>query len=363
MLQLKEVKKPIVAGRATKTFHFFIQWHLTERCNLRCRHCYQGQDKPDEMSVDAVKREIDGVMAMLAAWEEDYDMAISPSIHFTGGEPFMYGGLWDVVAHARRCGFKVALLTNGALIKGEDAAMAKNLDITDIQVSLDGPPPIHDMIRGSGSFAAAARGVRLLNEAGNTVSANMTLSRLNVHCVQATAKAARDAGFGSLGFSRLVPCGNGKTLLDTLLSPEELKDAYAWLLAMNAPDFEVGSGDPLAVMYRNCGPSPETTLSYSGCSAGFFGVTILSDGSVMPCRRIGVRIGNLRKNSLRHIWATSKVLEHLRKRDRYKGKCGRCSSWNSCRGCRAVAYAYSQSQGKADLFADDPQCWREESIN
>ncbi len=27
---------------------FILQWHLTERCNLRCRHCYQdGQGGPE----------------------------------------------------------------------------------------------------------------------------------------------------------------------------------------------------------------------------------------------------------------------------------------------------------------------------
>jgi radical SAM protein with 4Fe4S-binding SPASM domain len=98
-------------------------------------------------------------------------------------------------------------------------------------------------------------------------------------------------------------------------------------------------------------------LALSGCSAGFSGVTITSDGSVMPCRRIGLKIGNLRKTSLREIWSTSKVLWRLRQRESYKGECGECSLWPSCRGCRAVAYAYSKSRGAPDLFADDPQCW------
>jgi radical SAM protein with 4Fe4S-binding SPASM domain len=86
-------------------------------------------------------------------------------------------------------------------------------------------------------------------------------------------------------------------------------------------------------------------------------VTITSDGSVMPCRRIGLVAGNLKKKSLRAIWASSRLLWRLRKRESYPGKCGQCSRWPSCRGCRAVAYAYSSTQGHPDLFADDPQCW------
>jgi radical SAM protein with 4Fe4S-binding SPASM domain len=363
MLQLKEVKRQIVAGRATKTFDFFIQWHLTERCNLRCHHCYQQRRKPKEMTVGELKQEIDGATEMLMAWEDEYDISLSPSIHFTGGEPFLYKGMWNVITHARQSGYKVAILTNGCLITKEDAGKASALGIADIQISIEGPPDIHDGIRGPGSFTAATEGARLLIDAGNCVSANMTLSRLNINSVEETADIAKDAGFSGIGFSRLVPCGSGENLLDSLLDPQEIKTAYQKILALNNHSFEVASGDPLAGVLSGFRPSPESELALSGCSAGFSGVTITSDGSVMPCRRIGIKIGNLRKTSLRQIWSTSKVLWQLRQRENYKGECGKCSLWPSCRGCRAVAYAYSKSQGATDLFADDPQCWLAGSEN
>ena len=357
MLQLKEVKRQIVAGPATKTFDFFIQWHLTERCNLRCRHCYQRRKKPQEMTADEVKREIDGATEMLRAWETEYDISLTPSIHFTGGEPFLYNGLWDVITHARKSGYRVAVLTNGCLITASDAGKASALGVADIQISLEGPLEIHDSIRGQGSFTAAVEGARLLINAGNCVSANMTLSRLNIDSVEETAGIARDAGFSGIGFSRLVPCGSGEKLLDSMLTPQEVKSAYERALALNNPSFEVASGDPLAGVLSGFKPAPETEIALSGCSAGFSGVTITSDGSVMPCRRIGIKIGNLRTKSLRQIWSTSRVLRRLRKRESYKGECGKCRLWPSCRGCRAVAYAYSKSEGVPDLFTDDPQCW------
>jgi len=354
---LKEVKRQIVAGPATKTFDFFIQWHLTERCNLRCRHCYQERKKPREMAARELKRHIDGATEMFMAWEKEYEISLSPSINFTGGEPFVFGELWDVIAHARQSGYKVAILTNGCLIKKEDAAKAKALGIADIQISLEGPPQIHDDIRGAGSFATAVKGARLLIDAGNSVSGNMTLSRLNVNRIEETAKIAKDAGFSGIGFSRLVPCGSGEQLLESMLSGAEIKNAYEGALALDSPSFEVASGDPLAGILSGFKPLPQTEIALSGCSAGFSGVTITSDGSVMPCRRIGIKTGNIRKTSLRHIWSTSRVLRRLRERKNYKGRCGKCTLWPSCRGCRAVAYAYSKSHGKADLFADDPQCW------
>jgi radical SAM protein with 4Fe4S-binding SPASM domain len=357
MSQVKELKEQIIAGPAIKEFPFFIQWHLTERCNLRCRHCYQGQRRIQEMTFDEVKQEIDGATVMFQAWEEEHGIRVSPSIHFTGGEPFLYERLWEVIAHSKRNGYGVAIMTNGCPITKEDAKRAFQLKISDIQVSLEGPPDLHDAIRGKGSFHAAAKGVEQLIAAGNKVSANVTLSRLNVDKIEETTEIAKGMGFCGIGFSRMVPCGRGRELLDHFLTAQELKAAYQKVISLKGPSFEVISGDPLAATLFDKRPPLGCNLTLSGCSAGFSGVTITSDGSVMPCRRIGLVAGNLMKKSLRAIWASSKLLWQLRKRESYRGRCGRCPLWPSCRGCRAVAYAYSVAQGEPDLFADDPQCW------
>jgi len=357
MSQVKELKKHVIAGPAIKEFQFFIQWHLTERCNLRCRHCYQERGKVREMTASEVKREIDGATQMFQAWEEEHGIRVSPSIHFTGGEPFLYKGLWDVIAYSKEKGYSVAMMTNGCLVTKGGSKKAFLLGVSDIQVSVEGPPELHASIRGRGSFNAATKGVELLVSEGNRVTANVTLSRLNVHKIEETVEVARAMGFSGIGFSRIVPCGRGKSLSDHLLTPQELKSAYQKIFSLNTPSFEVVSGDPLAGTLSGTTPSVGCNLTLSGCSAGFSGVTITGDGSVMPCRRIGLVAGNLKKKSLRTIWASSRLLWQLRRKESYTGKCGRCSLWPSCRGCRAVAYAYSLTQGKPDLFADDPQCW------
>jgi radical SAM protein with 4Fe4S-binding SPASM domain len=347
----------MIAGSAITTFDFFIQWHLTERCNLRCRHCYQGEQMVDEMSPDTVKHEIDGATEMFQAWEAEHDVTVAPSIHFTGGEPLLYKGLWDVVAYARQQGYAVALMSNGCLVTAADAQRASGLGVSDIQVSLEGPEGLHDSIRGRGSFQKAARGVEVLAKAGIRVNANVTLSRLNHEAIEETVEVARQIGCHGIGFSRVVPCGRGKEFIESLLSPHELRRAYQTITSLNSPAYDVHVGDPLAGTLDSPAPSEENDLTLAGCSAGFSGVTITSDGSVMPCRRIGLVAGNLKEQSLRAIWAGSDLLWQLRRRESYHGACGRCPRWSSCRGCRAVAYAYSVAQGEPDLFADDPQCW------
>jgi radical SAM protein with 4Fe4S-binding SPASM domain len=309
------------------------------------------------MSANEVKREIDGATQMFQAWEEEHGIKVSPSIHLTGGEPFLYRGIWDVTAYSKGKGYEVAMMTNGCLITRDDAKKASLIGLSGIQVSLEGPPNLHESIRGKGSFNAAAKGVKHLVGAGNRVTANVTLSRINVDEIEETVEVARAMGFNGIGFSRMVPCGSGKTLLNHLLTPQELKSAYQTIASLNGPSFQVASGDPLAGTLSERKPLSGCNLTLSGCSAGFSGVTVTSDGSVMPCRRIGLVAGNLKEKSLQAIWASSRLLWKLRRRENYIGKCGPCSLWPSCRGCRAVAYAYSTAQGKPDLFADDPQCW------
>lgn len=354
------MKGKIIAGSAVKKFDFFIQWHLTERCNLRCRHCYQQGTDAEEMTPDRVKEEVDGATGMFRAWEENYGIQVTPSIHFTGGEPLLYPGMWDVAAYCRDKGYQVALLTNGCLITEEDSVKASSLGVSDIQISLEGPRQLHDDIRGKGSFASARRGLEKLLKRENRVSANVTLSRLNSDYIEKTVETARNTGFHRIGFSRVVPCGRGKAFLRYLLRPDELKEAYSRIQSLNSPAFPVSSLDPLAGTLH-CDPAGSAdALTLAGCSAGFSGVTVTSDGSVMPCRRIGLVAGNLKSNSLRFIWATSEILWRLRTRESYKGKCNRCGYWSSCRGCRAIAYHYSLADnGEGDLFADDPQCWHE----
>ena len=97
-----------------------------------------------------------------------------------------------------------------------------------------------------------------------------------------------------------------------------------------------------------------------GCAAGVAGLTILADGAVVPCRRLNLPLGMAGRDSLREIWAASPVLEALRDKSRYQGKCGACARWADCRGCRAIAYEYAKSHGNPDFLAPDPQCFIEE---
>jgi MoaA/NifB/PqqE/SkfB family radical SAM enzyme len=337
---------------------FLIQWHLTERCNLRCKHCYQDNKKIEEMSTLAIAEAIETAAQMVQEWQETYDIQFLPSFNVTGGEPFLREDFFNILERMMATGFEVYILSNGTLITRKIAQDLADLGVHGVQISLEGLERTHDLIRGPGSFAAAVAGIQDLLDAGVTVSLNTTLSRMNAGDFPDLAELAASWGVPRLGFSRLVPSGRGLALLDQMLSTQQVKEIYGKILALKIDGLEITTGDPVASQMNAPAPGEDAgSIALGGCAAGVSGLTLLPDGTVTPCRRLPLAIGNVRRDSLRELWATSPVLEALRDRTRYQGRCGDCQRWAQCRGCRAIAYAFSQTQGSPDFLAPDPQCF------
>jgi radical SAM protein with 4Fe4S-binding SPASM domain len=347
---------PVING-----YEFFIQWHLTERCNLRCAHCYQETGPVgQELAFPEIVSVIEETADMLAAWREAYGIDFSPSFHVTGGEPLLHPDLPAIVGQMKERQFAVYLLSNGTLITESWAGKLAALGVDGVQISLEGPGLIHEDIRGPGSFAAALQGAQNLVAAGVKVIFNTTLSRLNAASFLDLVPLSLSLGVQELGFARLVPAGRGEALLDQMLSPEELMKLYREVLSTEVNGLDVGSGDPLANQMSMTAPpkdGEDDSFPWGGCAAGISGLTLLPDGTILPCRRLPVPLGNVRRDRLREIWATSPVLEAFRDKSRYSGKCGSCPRWAQCRGCRAIAYACSRAQGAPDFLAPDPQCF------
>lgn len=339
-------------------FDFFIQLHLTERCNLACSHCYQEGFAVEEMSLREVAGAVGNISDTFRAWSETYDIVFTPSFNVTGGEPLLRSDLKEILSLLSDNGFAIFLLTNGTLVDGNISRMLAAIPVTGVQVSLEGPENIHDMIRGKGSYLAAMKGTRHLVDAGIAVTFNITLSGVNAAYVPEIVSIAVDAGVQRLGFSRLVPYGRGLSLIDKMIEPEKMREVYRQILSYKTPGLQIVTGDPIASRLQNSQDMPDAgAFPLGGCAAGISGITVLPDGTLTPCRRLGIPVGNILRHSLREIWANSEIINALRDKSKYNGKCSACIHWAHCRGCRAIAYAYSLSQGKNDFLGEDPQCF------
>lgn len=336
-----------------KTCEFFIQWHLTERCNLRCKHCYQTERNIEEMHLSEINEVISEVSEMLNAWSENYDIYFSTSFNVTGGEPFLHQDIFKILEEIKRKEFDIYILSNGTLINRERAKRLLDLAVKGVQVSIEGPENVHESIRGKGSFYSSLEGIQNLLEAGIKVTLNVTLSEINADYFMDIVALSSSLGVHRLGFSRLVPSGRGKRLFNKMISKERAKEIYEKMYSLNINGLEITTGDPVASqMTIHSNENDSGSVPKGGCAAGISGLTLLPDGTIMPCRRLNVPIGNVRKDSLREVWVSSEVLQQLRDKEIYKGKCGICRRWATCRGCRAIAYAHS-----GDLLTEDPQCF------
>ncbi|MEZ4312506.1 MAG: radical SAM protein [Polyangiaceae bacterium] len=82
----------------------------------------------------------------------DEGAGVFPTLHFTGGEPFAYRALFELIERGIERGYEHVLInTNGTFLS--PAAVAKLASFGErvaITVSLDGPEPTHDRVRGEG---------------------------------------------------------------------------------------------------------------------------------------------------------------------------------------------------------------------
>lgn len=359
---LKELEKEInqhsdkkITSQKITPYNFMVQWHLTDQCNLNCRYCHQNPVVP-QMTFPEVRAAIDNVRDALQCWATEYNLKISPGIHFTGGEPLLRRDFFDILQYAREGGFSLSLTSNGTLITDELARRISESPVSEVQIGIEGPETIHDSIRGTGSFQRALRGIDYLVSRDVDTSINLMLTPINMGQIEELAKQAKTLGVRNIIFSRLSVCGRGEELAKGNLSSGELNELYTDLHKFKKGRITVTCRDPLFTIAETDDEVPQTDFPVGGCAAGVFSITITTDGSIMPCRRMNLIIGNIKCESFRQIWAESPVLWALRRRECYHDACQSCYYWTVCRGCRAAALAQARKNGKEDYLGPDPQC-------
>lgn len=109
-----------------------INWHVTERCNCRCKHCFAKWNHSPEIweKEEMVERVISNI-------EEHFRKKSSNPIrlNIVGGEPLLFPELlWNVVEAARLHGMDVSLVTNGTAVENARPFMG---EISQIGFSID----------------------------------------------------------------------------------------------------------------------------------------------------------------------------------------------------------------------------------
>jgi radical SAM protein with 4Fe4S-binding SPASM domain len=329
---------------------FYIQWHFIEACNLRCAHCYQDGYRDDMLPDHDLLAIADSLDAAMCRWNR------VGRVSLTGGEPFKAPRqLALLIERFEQSPYfeSIGILTNGTLIDANLVnTVRRHKKVREVQVSLDGATAdTHDAVRGGGSFRLALAGIERLRAGGLPVAIMFTLTRQNQHESQEIVDLAGHLGCAAVTVERVIARGRAAGQ-DLDLAPNELRDVYERIAVKKR-----SLGGSSAVKVRTTRPLWCLVDGEDGgvCIAGLTGLTIMHDGTALPCRRLPLPLGNILRDGLFKIWYTSPVLWDLRRKNRMDSACLQCNLLDRCGGCRAAAFATA-----GNYQAKDPQCWRQD---
>jgi len=332
-----------------------FQWHVTERCNLRCAHCYQEAYAGEELGFNDLLGILEQYKNLLKFWRSRARRhRVHGHITVTGGEPFVRDDFLDLLDHfyADRRLYNFAILTNGSFIDKPMAKRLAGLNPAFIQVSIEGPQDTHDGIRGRGNFAKTVEALKRLVKAGIRTLISFTAHQNNYGEFSEVANLGRRLGVSRVWVDRLIPWGTGSTLSEQLLTPEQTRGFFKTMYKVKTKKPQSWFSRTEIAMHRALQFLVAGGEPYH-CTAGNSLVTVQPNGDLYPCRRMPVKVGNLMENPLGELYYDSGLFQELRNQERISDGCRECTYSSECRGgLKCLSYAVT-----GDPFKADPGCW------
>ncbi len=287
----------------------YLLVHITDRCNLKCRHCFLGAPRGRELS-----------LADMIRVAEEFQGLHGLRFLVSGGEPLRHPRFRELNERLPAYRFRSVLLTNGTLITRR---LARELRFHEAQVSIDGLEDSHDLLRGKGSYQKTLRGLRHLAEAGIDLSVATMVHAGNLDQFDRLKTVLEE--FPLKSWSIDVPCQSGNLLENMELIPDQ-EEAAAKI------DFSFGGG-----YYGSSGPY--------ACGAHL--AAVMAGGAICKCGHFDRQPSGSVSGGLAAAW------RKMRRFTLHELLC-RCSFLEECRGgCRQRARIFSC------LYSPDPiQCIR-----
>jgi radical SAM protein with 4Fe4S-binding SPASM domain len=337
---------------------------ITNRCNLRCGHCWPESGPEDDAPVVAkadLVRLIDAMVALGAT-----------RITLTGGEPLTHPDWSDLLAYA--CASpdieEVCLQTNAILIGPEEAQILSRIGDAGklvIQTSLEGASdPVHDRVRGKGSFDQTMRGLQRLVARGLADRICVTFTEMvhNFEAIPELMALIEKMGIRRFVTGTLVAGGRAETSMG--MGPPTA-DQYAWLVARYQTDTafrerydRMGN---IAALEWYLAASPHADLCCSFIETPY----VTADGRFYPCVMLqdeavaaaGVYEASLTAVLAEKITAWSRLQEI---------KLARLSQLDGCRQCPAYAACGAGCMGRAvaaygDYYAAEDRCGLRQAVH
>ena len=183
--------------------YFGLQWHITDSCDQRCKHCYiyAGKDlyKNNDLPLEKLSEILQDFVTTCKK------MKRKPFISVTGGDPLLYKDVWDFFTLLKQNNIKFAILGNPFHITNEVANRLKDYGCINYQMSLDGLEETHDFIRKKGSFTATLSKLNCLKQAGIATTIMTTVSKTNINEIPDLVDVIVKYEVDNFAFARYCP--------------------------------------------------------------------------------------------------------------------------------------------------------------
>jgi MoaA/NifB/PqqE/SkfB family radical SAM enzyme len=178
-----------------------LMFFVNTGCNLRCKHCYVGQDK--QKNVEFSRDEALDILNFFGSRGLE-------RLTFLGGEPTIYPHISELIKVASEYEIpEKRITTNGIDITFMDSIDATALD--HISFSLDGHNPrLHEFLRGKGTFQKTLDNLRRAQDKGFTTNVTYSVNGLNKDYVEEGLPFFRDMGINEVNFHLTSMIGDAK---------------------------------------------------------------------------------------------------------------------------------------------------------
>lgn len=303
-----------------------IQWKITNKCNLKCKHCYLGK--------------LDGFELPFEKANEIADTIINSNVMevtISGGECLTYKGIEKIIKKFLINGIKVDVFTNALLLKNvldKIDSDILNKSALLFYVSVDGLKSSHEQIRGKNTFDKTIENIKYAIEKGYPIVTNTVINKINYCDIMDMIVLLKQMGVKDVQLSNLIVQGSADNSMKISLSEqmalkEKINDLYK-----EHPEFgyiyysEVPDSDGVRKVYSlSNGKKDFIGNDNWKCTAGVARVTIDSNGKVYCCPFIkDSYLGDLNKENLFEVWDNVNRFKFLK----------RLSEENTDRVCLAI---------------------------
>jgi MoaA/NifB/PqqE/SkfB family radical SAM enzyme len=320
--------------RRLKYNHLFL--NITSLCNSNCVFCeVNGLDHKNDLEFERIKKLI----------KEARDLGVR-GVTFSGGEPFVYPKIWDLIDYTLSLGFDLNITSNGLLISNfseEQFDVLKRLK--NIFISLESADAkTHNQLRGGGDFfQKTVASIKKLAERNINVTIASVISNKNYLQIDDLIKFTKELGVREIVFQPLHVWTNYdsveylKSKDQMVLSPEESADLKEKMKSSIKFAGKIGVKNNLANIvpwvdkyfeFQKSNPEKgrwiKNILPDYKCLYLHTRIFVGSDGGLLPCAMLSPR-DNVKDKSLEQaLKSLSKMKREIRK-GQFPPECDKCS--------------------------------------